>query len=75
MTTRMISATDQFFSAVVHINRYDFLSCFAAEAALHDPFGGKPFVGSEGLAKWFEGFERTWTEFSIGAEESYGSGD
>jgi len=75
MTKRMISATDQYFEALSQINQDDFLSCFAVDAALHDPYGGKPFVGSEGLGKWFDGFEKTWKEFSIAAEESYSSGD
>ena len=71
----MISTTDQYFAALSHINRNDFLSCFADEAVLHDPYGSKPFVGRVGLGKWFDSFERTWTEFSIEAEESHNSGD
>ncbi len=74
-TKRMISAIDQYFKALSQIDRNDFLSCFSADAELHDPYGGRPFVGSEGLSKWFDSFERTWTEFSIEAEESHSSGD
>ncbi len=75
MTKRMISATNQYFNALSNINLDDFLACFKKDATLDDPYGGKTFVGSEGLNKWFDGFGRTWKEFSIEAEEAFYSGD
>jgi steroid delta-isomerase len=75
MTKRMISATDQYFNALSNINLDDFLACFNKDATLDDPYGGKPFVGGEGLKKWFDGFKRTWNDFSIEAEEAFYSGD
>lgn len=72
---RMISATSNYFKALNEGNRDDFLSCFTADAALHDPFGGRPFEGSDGLNKWFDDFIITWKEFSIEVEETYNSGD
>lgn len=75
MTKRMISTTNQYFNALSNINLEDFLVCFNNDAALHDPYGGKPFEGKEGLNKWFDGFKRTWKEFSIEAEEAFFCGD
>lgn len=75
MTRKMTSASDKYFDALNRIDKSDFLACFTPDSALHDPYGGRPFSGSAGLEKWFDGFIRTWNKFSIEAEESYRSGD
>lgn len=72
---RMISASSNYFQALNNQDKDGFLSCFAPEAALNDPYGGRPYLGSEGLNKWFDGFTKTWQEFVIQAGEPYISGD
>lgn len=75
MTEKTISASDRYFDALNNMNQEKFLPCFAADAELNDPHGGRPFIGKEGLSKWFSGFLATWTQFSISVEEPYSSGD
>lgn len=66
MTAAMtISASDAYFKALCELDRDAYLSCFTTKAELRDPYGGEPFMGPDGLAKWFKGMERTWQEFSI----------
>jgi len=75
MKETKISASDRYFDALNNIDQERFLSCFADDAEIHDPFGGRPFVGKEGARKWFSGFERTWSDFSIEGEDPFPSGD
>ena len=75
MTKRMISAINQYFNSLSNIDLDDFLACFNKDATLNDPYGGKLFVGGEGLNKWFDGFRKTWVEISIEAVDSFYSGD
>ena len=75
MTKEMISASERYFSALKQLDKSSYIKCFSSEAELHDPYGGKPFHGQDGLARWFVGMERTWTEFSIEANSHYISGD
>lgn len=41
------------------------MKCFASTAALLAPCGGRLFAGNDGLEKWFQGEERTWSEFAM----------
>ncbi len=75
MTETIISASDRYFDALNTIDQEKFLACFAGEAEIHDPYGGRPFIGIEGARKWFSGFERTWSTFSIAGEDPYPCGD
>ena len=68
MTEKTISVFDRYFEALSNMDQDQFVSCFTPEAELHDPYGGRPFVGSDGLSKWFAGFLDTWERFSISAE-------
>ncbi len=71
----MISVSDRYFQALSEIDREDYLSCFSTDAGLFDPYGGKPFKGHEGLAKWFASMERTWSKFTMKPVAQYISGD
>jgi steroid delta-isomerase-like uncharacterized protein len=71
----MISITSRYFEALSDLDQEAYLSCFAARAELHDPYGGRPFVGRDGLEKWFEGMLRTWSEFAMRPESTFVSGD
>lgn len=75
MTEMMISASSRYFAALGRLDREAYLDCFHKNAVLHDPYGGKPLQGHEGLAKWFVGMERTWKEFSMEPSEQFESGD
>lgn len=75
MTAKMISACKRYFSALRAMDRAAYLDAFSAGAELHDPYGGRPFIGTEGLDKWFNGLERTWTGFDIQPGEYFVSGD
>ena len=75
MTETKISASDRYFDALNNIDQERFLSCFADDAEIHDPYGGRPFVGIEGARKWFSGFEGTWSNFSIEGEDPFPCGD
>lgn len=70
-----MSASDRYFSALNELDREAYLRCFADDADLLDPYGGRPFQGHEGLSKWFSGMERTWAEFQMVPQASYASGD
>lgn len=71
----MVSVSDRYFQALRVLDRDAYPSCFSTEADLFDPYGGKPFKGHEGLAKWFTGMVRTWSEFSMKPVTRYISGD
>lgn len=75
MKETMISASSSYFEALNSMNREAFLACFSQDAEIHDPYGGRPFVGSEGLGKWFAGFQGAWKQFSITHEGTYVCGN
>jgi ketosteroid isomerase-like protein len=70
-----ISASDAYFKALCELDRDAYLSCFNSAAELRDPYGGEPFLGHDGIAKWFKGMERTWQEFSIKPVDQFRGGD
>ena len=71
----MISASDRYFKALSELDIDAYLSCFSPDAELFDPYGGRPFKGNEGLVKWFEGMERTWSKFTMNSVANFVSGD
>ena len=75
MTTKMISTCRRYFEALSALDREAYLACFSVDAELHDPYGGRPFGGHQGLAKWVAGMEQTWTSFGIQPGEYYIGGD
>ena len=75
MTTKMITISRRYFEALSALDRGAYLACFAEDAELHDPYGGRPFSGHQGLSKWFDGLERTWSTFTILPGDYYVSGD
>ena len=75
MTDLIRSASDKYFAAVSGLDRAGYLACFAPDAVVHDPYGGRAWQGHEGLAKFFGGMERTWASFTMAAVESYVSGN
>ena len=54
---RMTSTSKKYFVALNSMDREAYLTVFAADAELLDPYGGPPFHGRECLPKWFDGFE------------------
>ncbi|UCG23737.1 MAG: nuclear transport factor 2 family protein [Chloroflexota bacterium] len=75
MKTKMISISSRYFEALSNLDRGAYLNCFAADAELHDPYGGRPFAGRTGLEKWFTGMDRTWSEFAMRPGACFVSGD
>jgi len=71
----MISIFSRYFEALSTLDKDAYMNCFAAGAELHDPYGGRPFIGRDGLEKWFEGMERTWSEFTMRPGAAFVSGD
>lgn len=64
-----------YFSALNSIDRSAFLSCFAPDAVARDPYGGPAYEGHEGLNKFFDGMERTWSEFRMEPQAFYAGGE
>ncbi|MGH2536664.1 MAG: nuclear transport factor 2 family protein [Candidatus Promineifilaceae bacterium] len=75
MRAAMISACERYFDALNRIDRAAFLACFAPQAEAHDPYGGRPAQGEEGLNKWFSAMERTWDRFQMTPAEYFVGGD
>lgn len=55
--------------------REAYLACFDEEATVLDPYGGRPLTGIDGLNKFLDGMERTWTSFSMTLGEMHAAGD
>jgi steroid delta-isomerase-like uncharacterized protein len=75
MTEMMILASDRYFAALKKIELDAYVACFSENAEVHDPYGSRPFVGHDGLEKWFQGFDRTWQSFDIEPLISFNGGD
>lgn len=75
MKEMMISVSERYFKALSDLDREAYLSCFSENAELLDPYGGRHFDGREGLEKWFNGMERTWSKFSMIPTDFFPSGD
>lgn len=74
----MINAPDvvtAYFSALNRIDRSAFLDCFQQDAVARDPYGAATFEGHEGLNKFFDGMERTWSSFQMEPQDSFAAGD
>lgn len=75
MTQTKISAAERYMEALNSLDRDAYMACFARDAELLDPYGGRKFSGIEGLSKWFGGMESTWETFSMKLTEYFASGD
>lgn len=75
MTTDLPDSVRSYFDALNSIDRSAFLSCFAPQATVRDPYGGPELLGQDGLNKFFDGMERTWREFSMEPQATYKGGD
>ncbi|MFW5941667.1 MAG: nuclear transport factor 2 family protein [Chloroflexota bacterium] len=64
-----------YFEALNNIDRAAFVDCFAPDAVLQDPYGGPLLEGESGLNKFFDGMERTWSEFEMTPGTAYRSGN
>lgn len=71
----MASQIDSYFLALKNRDRAAYLACFTPDAEVHDPYGARPFLGTEGLHKFMDGFERTWASFAIIPGHSFAAGD
>lgn len=75
MTTDLPDSVSNYFNALNSINRSAFVSCFAEESTVRDPYGGPELQGTDGLNKFFDGMERTWGEFNMEPQAAYRGGD
>lgn len=82
--TTMISTTGNpavgnsvahYFRALNKLDREAYLACFSDDALVRDPYGGRELRGREGLNKFMDGMERTWSHFQMTPEKSYAAGD
>jgi hypothetical protein len=42
---------------------------------VHDPYGGRPFKGSDGLHRFMDNMERTWATFFMEPGDHFAAGD
>lgn len=73
MTTARI--IHDYFTALSEIDRHAFLACFGQNATLHDPYGGRPLQGVDGLNRFMDGMQRTWDRFSMIPGIPHAAGD
>lgn len=71
----MNNVIGDYFDAVSHIDRPAYLACFSQDAVVHDPYGGRPLTGVDGLNKFMDGMEGTWSEFSMNPGAAFSSGN
>lgn len=71
----MASITDSYFAALNGLDREAYLACFAENALLQDPYGGRPLQGTTGLHKFMDGMERTWASFQMTPGDAHAAGD
>jgi steroid delta-isomerase-like uncharacterized protein len=64
-----------YFDALNNLDRAAYVASFSPDAMLRDPYGGPVLEGEGGLNKFFDGVERTWSEFKMEPEAAYKSGD
>lgn len=74
MTIELPDSVRSYFDALNSIDRSAFVSCFAADATVRDPYGGPELRGQDGLNKFFDGMERTWREFNMEPQAAYKGG-
>ncbi len=74
MTTDLPDNVRRYFEALNSIDRSAFVSCFAEEATVRDPYGGPERQGQDGLNTFFDGMERTWREFNMEPQNVYKGG-
>lgn len=71
----MASIIYEYFQALNTMDRAAYLACFTQDATVLDPYGGRPLQGREGLNKFMDGIERTWSEFTMTPGELFVVGD
>ena len=71
----MASILDDYFAALNAIDREAYVACFADDAVVLDPYGGRPLQGTTGLHKFMDGMERTWDSFQMTPDEPYAAAD
>jgi ketosteroid isomerase-like protein len=75
MTTELPAAVSDYFAAVNALDRVAYLACFSSDVRLRDPYGGPVRLGVEGLHRFFDGMEATWTSFLMTPEGDYRAGE
>lgn len=75
MTTTMQNAIERYRLALNSLSRADYVAAFAPDAVISDPYGPRTLQGVEGLNKFFDGLERTWSAFTMTFGEAYASAD
>jgi ketosteroid isomerase-like protein len=70
----MADIIGEYFDAISGIDRQAYLACFSHDAIVLDPYGGRPLQGIDGLNKFMDGMERTWSGFTMKPGESFASG-
>lgn len=74
-STMSSSSVDHYFRALNSLDRDAYLACFSDDALVRDPYGGRELRGREGLNKFMDGMERTWSQFEMMPTESFTAGD
>jgi steroid delta-isomerase len=58
----MEETVSNYFAAVRSMNAEAFVAVFVPDAVSHDPVGAPPFSGYDGLRKFFQGMETTFSQ-------------
>lgn len=69
------NSVDHYFQALNNLDREAYLACFSDDAMVRDPYGGRVLRGQDGLNKFMDGLERTWTRFQMTPKESFAAGN
>lgn len=70
-----MNSVNNYFQALNAIDREAYLACFSQDAAVLDPYGGRPLQGVAGLNRFMDGMERTWAAFEMTPGELFATGD
>lgn len=73
--TSSTNSVHDYFAALNDIDREAYVACFTEDAAVLDPYGGRPLHGVDGLHKFMDGMERTWASFEMTPGELFAAGD
>jgi len=75
ISTTSNPAVDNYFRALNNLDRQAYIACFAGDAVVRDPYGGRVLQGQDGLNKFIDGLQRTWARFQMTPKESFAAGD
>lgn len=68
-------AIERYRQALNSLDRAAYHQAFTLDAMVRDPYSGRPLTGTDGLDRFFDGLERTWSQFKMRFGEPFASGD